>query len=53
MLAAISGEKDVDAFGAENVGHIMMGDFHMLHGTPAGVMTLLEKSGVDLSVRSA
>lgn len=47
VLAAISGEKDVDAFGAENVGHIMMGDFHMLPCTPAGVMTLLEKSGVD------
>lgn len=49
VISAISGDKDVDAFRAENVGHIMIGDCKLLPCTPAGVMVLLERSGVDLT----
>ena len=48
VIAAISPEKDVDAFRAENVGHIMLGDARFLPCTPAGVMVLLERSGVEI-----
>ena len=43
VLAKISPKKDVDAFHAENVGHIMVGNYHFLPCTPAGVMALLER----------
>lgn len=48
VIAAIDPQKDVDAFHAENVGHIMIGDQHFLPCTPAGVMELLHRS--DISV---
>ena len=48
VIAAVSPEKDVDAFRAENVGHIMLGDAQLLPCTPAGVMVLLERSGVEI-----
>ncbi|MBR6740616.1 MAG: bifunctional methylenetetrahydrofolate dehydrogenase/methenyltetrahydrofolate cyclohydrolase FolD [Clostridia bacterium] len=47
VIAAISPQKDVDAFHAENVGHIMLGDAALLPCTPAGVMRLLERYGID------
>ena len=40
VIAAIDPRKDVDAFHAENVGHIMFGDQKFLPCTPAGVMEL-------------
>lgn len=43
VLATISPSKDVDAFHAENVGHIMIGNYQFLPCTPAGVMALLER----------
>ena len=46
VIEAISPKKDVDAFHAENVGHIMIGDHTFLPCTPAGVMELLRRSGV-------
>ena len=46
VIAAISPAKDVDAFHAENVGHIMIGDQHFLPCTPAGVMELIHRSGI-------
>lgn len=36
VIAAISPMKDVDAFHAANVGHIMIGDYNFLPCTPAG-----------------
>ncbi len=48
VIAAISPDKDVDAFHAENVGHIMIGDYHFLPCTPAGVMELIHRSGVSV-----
>ena len=41
VVEAISPEKDVDAFHAYNVGKIMIGDYHFLPCTPAGIMELL------------
>ena len=47
VLRAIPPHKDVDAFHAENVGKIMIGDFEFLPCTPAGVMELLKYECVD------
>ena len=49
VIAAISPDKDVDAFHAKNVGHIMIGDYRFLPCTPAGVMELLHESGIEIS----
>ncbi len=49
VIARISPEKDVDAFHESNVGRIMIGNYSFLPCTPAGVMVLLEKSGIDIS----
>ncbi|MDR0821890.1 MAG: bifunctional methylenetetrahydrofolate dehydrogenase/methenyltetrahydrofolate cyclohydrolase FolD [Oscillospiraceae bacterium] len=46
--AAISPNKDVDAFHSENVGHIVGGDFKFLPCTPAGVMRMLEAENIDV-----
>ena len=48
VIAAIDPAKDVDAFHAENVGHIMIGDQHFLPCTPAGVMELIHRSGITV-----
>ena len=48
VIAAIDPKKDVDAFHAENVGHIMIGDQHSLPCTPAGVMELIHRSGISV-----
>jgi len=48
VIAAISPDKDVDAFHAENVGHIMIGDQRFLPCTPAGVMELIHRSGISV-----
>ncbi|MBQ9414046.1 MAG: bifunctional methylenetetrahydrofolate dehydrogenase/methenyltetrahydrofolate cyclohydrolase FolD [Clostridia bacterium] len=48
VIEAISPQKDVDAFHAENVGHIMIGDYQFLPCTPAGVMELLHRTGVEV-----
>jgi len=49
VIKRIDPEKDVDAFANENVGKIMIGDPDFLPCTPAGVMVLLERSGIDIS----
>ena len=49
VIAAISPEKDVDAFHAENVGKIMIGDYSFLPCTPAGVMELIHSTGISVS----
>lgn len=48
IIAAISPEKDVDAFHAENVGKIMIGEYNFLPCTPAGVMELIHSTGVTV-----
>ena len=47
VLLRIDPSKDVDAFHPYNVGKIMIGDYDFLPCTPAGVMALLERSGID------
>lgn len=51
VIKAIDPIKDVDAFHAENVGRIMIGDFHFLPCTPAGVMELLHSANIEVSGR--
>jgi len=53
VIQAISPEKDVDAFGYENVGKIMIGNFHYVPCTPAGVMQLLKAYNIDIAGKSA
>ncbi len=45
--------KDVDAFHPVNVGAIMIGDYHFLPCTPAGVMELIHSTGVEISGKKA
>ena len=47
ILLRISPDKDVDAFHPYNVGRIMIGDYAFLPCTPAGVMELIRRSGID------
>ncbi len=49
IINAISPAKDVDAFHPENVGQIMIGDYAFLPCTPAGVMELIDSTGVEIS----
>ena len=49
VIAAIDPEKDVDAFHVQNVGNIMLGQYDFLPCTPAGVMKLLEYSGIEVA----
>ena len=49
VINAIDPQKDVDAFHPINVGTIMIGNFDFLPCTPAGVMELIDESGIDLT----
>ena len=49
VLLRIDPSKDVDAFHPYNVGKIMIGDYDFLPCTPAGVMALLSRSGIEIS----
>ena len=49
ILLAITPKKDVDAFHPVNVGKIMIGDYDFLPCTPAGVMELIKRSGVEIA----
>ena len=49
VINAILPAKDVDAFHPVNVGRIMIGDYAFLPCTPAGVMRLIESTGVDIT----
>ncbi|MCX7897416.1 MAG: bifunctional methylenetetrahydrofolate dehydrogenase/methenyltetrahydrofolate cyclohydrolase FolD [Rhodocyclaceae bacterium] len=48
VLAAISPEKDVDGFHAENVGALVQGQPRFIPCTPFGVMKMLAETGLDL-----
>jgi len=52
-LAAVAAQKDVDGFGAENLGALLAGRPGFVPCTPAGVMRLLEHAGVPLAGRHA
>lgn len=49
VIAAINPEKDVDAFHAVNVGHIMIGDYSFLPCTPAGIMEMLKYYNIPVA----
>ena len=47
ILLAIDPKKDVDAFHPYNVGKIMIGNYDFLPCTPAGIMEMLNYSGIN------
>lgn len=49
IILNIDPRKDVDAFHPENVGKIMIGDYSFLPCTPAGVMELIERTGIEVA----
>ncbi len=49
VIAAISAEKDVDAFHPVNVGKIMIGDYDFVPCTPAGIMEMLSYYDIDVN----
>ena len=49
VVEAIDPNKDVDAFHPSNVGRIMIGNFHFLPCTPAGVIELLRSEKIEIS----
>ena len=49
VINTISPEKDVDAFHPINVGKIMLGDYEFLPCPPAGVLELIDSTGVEIS----
>ncbi|HEX5392842.1 MAG TPA: bifunctional methylenetetrahydrofolate dehydrogenase/methenyltetrahydrofolate cyclohydrolase FolD [Rhodocyclaceae bacterium] len=53
ILEAISADKDVDGFHAENVGALAQGQPRFIPCTPYGVMKMLEHAGVDLQGKEA
>ena len=55
ITSAVSDEKDVDGFGATNIGELAKRGGHPLFTpcTPKGVMVLLAESGVELKGKNA
>ncbi|KAK5127717.1 tetrahydrofolate synthase, partial [Cryomyces antarcticus] len=55
VTSAVADEKDVDGFGAINIGELAKRGGHPLFTpcTPKGVMVLLKETGVDLSGKNA
>ncbi|ALM28713.1 bifunctional methylenetetrahydrofolate dehydrogenase/methenyltetrahydrofolate cyclohydrolase FolD [Bacillus altitudinis] len=49
VIERISPEKDVDGFHPLNIGKMLLGEDTFLPCTPAGIVELLYKTGVDLS----
>lgn len=52
IINSILPEKDVDAFHPQNVGRIMIGDYDFVPCTPAGIMELLNYSGIEVEGKS-
>lgn len=53
VIDAIAVEKDVDGFHPVSVGNLMIGDDSLLPCTPAGVIELIKRTGIDLSGKHA
>ncbi|OPA81345.1 bifunctional methylenetetrahydrofolate dehydrogenase/methenyltetrahydrofolate cyclohydrolase [Paenibacillus selenitireducens] len=53
VIDAIAVEKDVDGFHPINVGNLMIGDESLLPCTPAGVIELIKRAGVEISGKHA
>jgi methylenetetrahydrofolate dehydrogenase (NADP+) / methenyltetrahydrofolate cyclohydrolase len=53
IIASVNPTKDVDAFHPENVGRLAMGRPRFVPCTPAGIMELLIRAGVEISGANA
>lgn len=53
VLNAIDPNKDVDAFHPVNVGRIVLNDYEFLPCTPAGIMELIDSTGVEIRGKHA
>ncbi len=49
VIKAISPRKDVDGFHPENVGYLNIGQKGFVSCTPAGIIELLKRSGIEIS----
>lgn len=49
IIQAISPEKDVDGFHPQNVGKLVIGEQGFVSCTPAGIIQLLKRSGIEIS----
>lgn len=49
VIRAISPDKDVDGFHPESVGRLWIGEKGFLSCTPAGVIQLLKRSGIEIA----
>lgn len=53
VIDAISVEKDVDGFHPVNVGNLVIGDDSLLPCTPAGVIELIKRTGIEMAGKHA
>lgn len=53
VINAIAVEKDVDGFHPVNVGNLVIGDDSLLPCTPAGVIELIKRTGIEMSGKHA
>lgn len=53
VIDAIAVEKDVDGFHPVNVGNLVIGDDSLLPCTPAGVIELIKRTGLEISGKHA
>ncbi|MDP5273605.1 bifunctional methylenetetrahydrofolate dehydrogenase/methenyltetrahydrofolate cyclohydrolase FolD [Chengkuizengella axinellae] len=53
VIDAISVEKDVDGFHPVSVGNLMIGDDSLLPCTPAGVIEMIKREGIEISGKHA
>lgn len=49
IIMAISPKKDVDGFHPENVGRLVIGERGFVSCTPAGIIQLLKRSGIEIA----
>lgn len=53
VIESISPDKDVDGFHPINVGRLSIGERSLVPCTPAGVIEILKRSGIDIAGRHA
>jgi methylenetetrahydrofolate dehydrogenase (NADP+)/methenyltetrahydrofolate cyclohydrolase len=52
IIRTISPKKDVDGFHPENVGKLVIGENGFVPCTPAGIIQLLKRSGIEIAGKS-
>ncbi|MEF7437183.1 bifunctional methylenetetrahydrofolate dehydrogenase/methenyltetrahydrofolate cyclohydrolase FolD [Paenibacillus lautus] len=53
VIDAIAVEKDVDGFHPVNVGNLVIGDDSLLPCTPAGVIEMIKRTGIEIAGKHA